>query len=181
MSIPQIITFLQFYLKNTCLLFQGKYYEQVHGAVMGSQISPLIANLFIKEFEVKALRFSPHQWLRYVDDTFVIQEAKHSQQLLERINSQDPHIQFTIEEPKEEGALPFLDTLVSPGPNNTQVTTVYRKPIHTNQCLHWNRNHFITAKIVSSILQHLNNNNGPLTAVLSVSMTVIPNCPCFYR
>ena len=26
-----------------------------------------------------------------------------------------------------------------------------------------------------------NNNNGPLTAVLSVSMTVIPNFPCFYR
>ena len=26
-----------------------------------------------------------------------------------------------------------------------------------------------------------NNNNGPLTAVLSVSMTAIPNCPCFYR
>ena len=26
-----------------------------------------------------------------------------------------------------------------------------------------------------------NNNNGPLTAVLSVTMTVIPNFPCFYR
>ena len=27
----------------------------------------------------------------------------------------------------------------------------------------------------------VNNNNGPLTALPSVSMTVIPNCPCFYR
>ena len=28
---------------------------------------------------------------------------------------------------------------------------------------------------------HQHNNNCPLTAVLSVSMTVIPNCLCFYR
>ena len=89
---------------------------------------------------------TPHLWLRYMGDTFVIQEANHSQQLLQHFNSQDPHIQFTIEEPNQEGTLPFLDTLVSPGPNNTLVTTVYRKPTHTNQYLHWDSNHFITAK-----------------------------------
>ena len=47
---------------------------------------------------------------------------------------------------KQEGALPFLYTLVSPGPHNTLVTTVYRKPTHTDQYLHWNSNHFITTK-----------------------------------
>ena len=81
-----------------------------------------------------------------MEDTFVIQQAKHSQQLLQHINSQDPHIQFTTEEPNQEGALPFLDTLVSPGPSKTLVTTVYRKPTHTNQYLHWDNNHLITAK-----------------------------------
>ena len=84
-------------------------------------------------------------WLRYVDDTFVTQEAKQST-ITTTHNSQDPHIQFTIEEPNQEGALPFLDTLVCPGPNNTLVTTVYRKPTHTDQYLHWDSNHFITAK-----------------------------------
>ena len=59
---------------------------------------------------------TPHLWLRYVDDTFVIQEAKHSQQLPQHINSQDPHIQFIIEELNQEGALPFLETLGFPGP-----------------------------------------------------------------
>ena len=81
-----------------------------------------------------------------MDDTFVMQEAKHSQQLVQHINSQDPHIQFTIDKPNQEGALPFLDTLVSPGPNNTLITIVHRKPTHTNQYLHWNSNPFITAK-----------------------------------
>ena len=76
----------------------------------------------------------------------IIQEVKHSQQLQQHINSQDPHIKFTTGEPKHEGILPFLDTLVSPGPNNRLVTTVYRKPTHTNQYLHWDSDHFITAK-----------------------------------
>ena len=52
MSIQQIIQLLEFCLKYTYFLFQGKYYEQVHGAAMGSPISPLISNPFMEEFEV---------------------------------------------------------------------------------------------------------------------------------
>ena len=59
MSIPHIITLLKSCLKNTYFLFQGMYYEQVHGAAIGSPISPLIANLFMEEFEVKALSTVP--------------------------------------------------------------------------------------------------------------------------
>ena len=55
-------------------------------------------------------------------------------------------VEFAAEEPNQEGALPFLDTLVSPGPNNRLVTTVYRKPTHAGQYLHWDSHHFITAK-----------------------------------
>ena len=81
MSIQQIIKLLEFCLKNTYFLLQGKYYEQVLGAAMGSPISPLIVNLFMEEFEVKALSTAPtlHLWLRFVDDTFVVQKAEHSQ------------------------------------------------------------------------------------------------------
>ena len=60
MSIPYIIQLLEFCLKSTYFLFQGKYYEQVHGAAMGFPISPLIANLFMEEFEIKALNTAPH-------------------------------------------------------------------------------------------------------------------------
>ena len=137
MSIPQITSPLEFCLTHTYFLFQGKYYEQVQGA----------ANIFIEEFEVKALSSIPHPslWLRFVDDTFVINRAEHSQDLLHHINSQDTHIQFTVE-PTQQGSLPFLDTLVTLEPDNTFNTTVYRKPIHTDQYLHWDSNHHITAK-----------------------------------
>ena len=60
MSIPQITSLLDFCLTHTYFLFQGKYYEQVQGAAMGSPISPLIANIFMEEFEVKALQSFPH-------------------------------------------------------------------------------------------------------------------------
>ena len=59
MSIPHIISLLQLCFKITYLLFQGKYYEQVHSTAMGSSISPLIADLLMEEFEVKALSIAP--------------------------------------------------------------------------------------------------------------------------
>ena len=148
MSIAQITSLLDFCLTNTYFLFQGKYYEQVQGAAKGSPISTLIANIFMEEFEVKALSSIPHPpslWLRFVDDTFVINRAEHSQNLLHHINNQDPHIQFTVE-PTQQGSLPFLDTLVTIEPDNTFSTTVYRKPTHTDHYLHWDSNHHITAK-----------------------------------
>ena len=102
----------------------------------------------MEEFEVKALQSFPHPpslWLRFVDDTFVINKVEHSQDLLQHINSQDPHIQFTVE-PTQQGSLPFLDTLVTIQPDNTFNTTLCRKPTHTDQYLHWDSNHHITAK-----------------------------------
>ena len=51
-----------------------------------------------------------------------------------------------MKDPNQEGAIPFVDTLASSGPNNTLITTVYKKPTHTDQYLYWDSNHFISAK-----------------------------------
>ena len=92
------------------------------------------------------LPLPPQLWLRYVDGIFVIQWADHCHHFLQQINSQDPHIQFTIEDSKEDGCIPFLDTLVSCGPNNTLTTTVYHKHTHMDQYLHWDSNYFLADK-----------------------------------
>ena len=47
--------------------------------------------------------------------------------LLNYLNSIDPHIKFTVEQPNVEGAIPFLDTFPQPKGENISVS-VYRKP-----------------------------------------------------
>jgi hypothetical protein len=59
---------------------------------MGSPLSPVIANLFMEEFEKKALAtatLKPGFWFRYVDDT--LSSCSHAldnlQKFLDHINS----------------------------------------------------------------------------------------------
>ena len=64
-------------------------------------------------------------------------------------------IPFTTEDAKADGSIPFLDTVVMPQPDNSILTTVYRKPIHTNLYLHWNSHHHLSAKLsVVNTLKH---------------------------
>ena len=72
-------------------------------------------------------------WLRYVGDTFVIQKEDHKQNFLEHISSVDLAIMFTVEDNKEDGAIPFLDIVVKPEADGGLSITVYRKPTHTDQ------------------------------------------------
>ena len=63
-----------------------------------------------------------------------------------------------MEEPSEDGALTYFDTLISPGPNNTLTTTVYRKLTHIDKYLHWDSSHSILAKTAS--LTHWHTGQG---------------------
>ena len=89
---------------------------------MGSPVSPIVANIFMEAFESRALATAIHSlkfWRRYVDDTCVIQDQSHKEEFLHHINSVDNAIQFTVEESKEDGSIPFLDTLITPEQNGT--------------------------------------------------------------
>ena len=115
---------------------------------MGSPVSTTVANLFMEEFEIKAINSAPcppRLWLRYVDNTSLIQKAEHSKHFLYHINSINLHIQFTQETADHQGFIPFLDYLVPPGPDNTLLITVYRKPTHTDQYLPWDSHHNFSA------------------------------------
>ena len=149
MSIQNIMDWLEFCLCNTYFLFQGNYFEQTQGAAMGSPVSPVLANLYKESFEDRALSSAvnpPRWWKRFVDDTFVILKRDHKEEFLLHINSVDPSIQFTTEEQKEDGSMPFLDILVTPQEDGTLTSKVYRKPTHTDLYLQWDSHHNLACK-----------------------------------
>ena len=123
---------------------------------MGSPVSPIVVNLYMEYLEQKALSTAPHPpkfWCRYVDDTFVIHKEANKQGFLQHINSVDPAIRFTVEDNKEDGSIPFLDTIVKPEVDGSLSIAVYRKPMHTDQDLQWDSNHHLSAKF--SVIQTL--------------------------
>lgn len=111
---------------------------------MGSPLSPVVANIFMEALEDRALSSFTHQprmWVRYVDDTFVI--WPHSQEALRdfhnHLNQQNPAIQFTMEEEKED-KIAFLDVLVKRVGDKAR-TSVYCKPTHTDRYIHFDSHH----------------------------------------
>ena len=157
-GINDIILLLEFYLKNTYFSFQGQFFEQVEEAAMGSSVSPIVANLYMEYLEQEALSTAPHSlrfWCRFVDDTFVIHKEANKQGFPQHINSVDPVIKFTVEDNKEDGSIPFLDTIIKPEVNGSLSITVYRKPTHTDQYLQWDSHHNLSVKFsVINTLSH---------------------------
>ena len=149
MSVNNISCLLEFCLKSTYFIYQGQHYEQLEGAAMGSPISPIVANLYLENFEEEAISTAPHPpyfWRRFVDDTFTILESSQKQAFLDHINSIDQHIQFTCEEQGEDGSISFLDVLITTNEDGSLNSTVYRKPTHTDLYLQWDSHHTLPSK-----------------------------------
>ena len=102
LAVNDIIILLWFCLKNTYFSFQDQFYEQVEGVAIGSPVSPIVANLYMEHLEQKAL------------STPLSSTRRSIQYFLQNINSVDPAIRFTVEDNKEDGSIPFLDTIVKP-------------------------------------------------------------------
>ena len=99
---------LKLVLEKCVFTFQDKFFKQLHGIAMGSPCSPVVANIYMEYFENFALGpklpILVKDWKRYVDDVFSIIPKGNQDKMLQYLNSIDPHIKFTIEQPNEEGA-----------------------------------------------------------------------------
>ena len=129
----------------------------MEGAAMGSPLSPIVANIFMEQFEKEALETAPHPpslWKRFVDDTFVILEDKYKDEFFQHLNSLNTNIKFTAETLKADGSIPFLDTWITPQRDGSLQTKVYRKPTHKHQYLQWDSHQSISNKysVISSLM-----------------------------
>ena len=103
----------------------------------------------MEDLEVQATSTSPTPqvlWKRYVDDTFTIIEKANRDSFLECLNSIDSSIQFSSEETRRDGSMPFWDILITPQTDGKLSTSVYRKPTHTDLYLQWDSHHTIPSK-----------------------------------
>ena len=158
----EVMSLLKLVLENCVFTFQDRFYKQLHGTAMGSPCSPVVANIYMEYFENMAL--GPElpvpikDWKRYVDDVFSIIPKGNRAILLQYLNSIDPHIKFTIEQPNAEGGIPFLDTFPKPKGEKIAVA-VYRKPTHTDRYLDFNSSHPVSAKraVVRALMDRAEN------------------------
>ena len=88
-SVEDICKGLQICLNATNLTFRGKEYK-VFGAVMGSFVSTVVANLVMRDVEKRALsafHSPPRIWEHYIDDTFMIISKNLVEDFLNHLNS----------------------------------------------------------------------------------------------
>ena len=139
---------LEMCLKSTYLSYGGDFYEQKEGAVMGSPVSAVVANLYMEFFEELALETAPTRprlWKRYVEDTFCILRKDSTEELLHHLNGVRPIIKLTAEQ-EEDGTLPFLNALLRRREDGSLNVSIYRKLMHTDRYFHFNSHHLTHVK-----------------------------------
>ena len=85
LTVDEVIGLLRICVSSTYFQYDGEFYKEIHGCAMGSPVSPIICNLYIEDFEQKALASATHPpswWFRYVDDTNTKQKKVHKEEFL---------------------------------------------------------------------------------------------------
>ncbi|KAK5647843.1 hypothetical protein RI129_002735 [Pyrocoelia pectoralis] len=160
-----IISLLKLCLKQNFFKFKDKFYAQIDGLAMGSNLSPLLAEVFMNNLElhsISTLKFYKDYvifWGRYVDDIICLHTANDNEVIdfLQEINLLHPKINFTME--KESNAkLPFLDVLLHRSHSHIDFS-IYRKPTTTENLIPFDSEHPISHKLagLNSLLYRLFN------------------------
>ena len=117
------------------------YLIQTNGVSMGSKYAPLVASVFMGDFERQHLtnlpndQLKPFIWLRYIDDIFAIWPHGNDTvlQFNSWLNSRHPKIQFTCTHSKT--LVDYLDTTVKLVDGSLQ-TELFIKPTTSLSYLH---------------------------------------------
>lgn len=141
-----IVSLVDFVLKQNFFQFNNCFYRQNTGLAMGSNLSPLLAEIFMDNLEknIKNCEFYSDVlfYYRYVDDIILCYNntIENLNLFKNHIDSLHPSIKFTIEL-EQGGSIPFLDLLVSKTQNNKLSFSIYRKATTTDTVIPFSSNH----------------------------------------
>ena len=111
-----------------------EYYRQIDGVAMGSPVGPLLANIFLSQYDSEIALHSK-LYFRYVDD-IVRTMIRGGENLLQFVNTLHTNLRFTLEKETAEHGLPFLD-LELKNIGNRIVSNWYRKKTDTGIVLNF--------------------------------------------
>jgi hypothetical protein len=137
----KIYELLKLCTESSIFCFNGKFYSQLRGLPMGSNLSPLIAEATVQYVFNKASQTctNPPRVLKwFVDDSFLIIDRKHLLAFFDNINNLGPvleSLKFT-KETETNNELPFLDIMIK-RVKNKLICSAYRKTTHSNRYLNY--------------------------------------------
>ncbi|XP_045466655.1 uncharacterized protein LOC123675349 [Harmonia axyridis] len=105
----EMITFL---LESGYFMFDGSFYLQMFGCIMGSRLSPILS-LYVMDYVldscISRLTFTLAFIKKYVDDLIISLPSTGTEEILQVFNSFDPKLKL-IETEDCYNSVPFLDT-----------------------------------------------------------------------
>ena len=148
-----LINLLLIALDQNFFNFSNVTYKQEGGLNMGSNLSPILADIFMNHIETNIIAinnlFKSHIifWARYVDDVLAIFKGSKEDlsQFLDFINTVHPNIKFT-NEIETDGIIPFLDLQIIRSENKLQFD-IFRKPTTTDNIIPYQSAHPMNLKL----------------------------------
>jgi len=141
------INALKLVLESTFFSFDNVVYKQVFGTPMGSPLSPIIADLILRNLETKAIEklpFSMPIYFRYVDDILLAAPEDQLLNILETFNSFHKRLQFTLEK-SSDNRINFLDVTIILD-NQMILFDNYEKPTSTGRYINYHSQHPLAQK-----------------------------------
>jgi len=102
---------IEFVLSSTYFKFRNKIYKQIFGTPMGSPLSPIIADLVMRDLEehvFNTLDMRPLLYYRYVDDIMLAARKDDIHLILDKFNDYHQRLKFTLQT-EDNHCLNFLD------------------------------------------------------------------------
>lgn len=99
-SLMQFIYAIDIILDSINFSFNGEFYEQIFGNLMGSPLSPILADIVMEDLETQCLEqldFSSSLYFRYVDDILMIIPKDKIDAILHIFNNYHDRLKFTHE------------------------------------------------------------------------------------